>query len=96
MVIQDPSLVELLGKDESERDRLILLGIRMLMAFDFQYYASETGVRNNNMESSRNVWRSIYTRPRLNYGIPLVWETFAARNRSSFVIWFEENVISAQ
>ena len=101
MVIQDSVLVELLGKEESklteaERDRLVLLGIRMFMAGESRYIAFETGVNYLDLERSRDIWRGIYTRPRLNYGMPLAWETFAARNRSTFVIWFEQNVIHNQ
>ena len=100
MTIQEPVLIELLGKDESEltvaeRDRLILLGMLMLQAFQTQFVIAEAGI-SGDLESQKNIWSAIYNRPRLNYGIPLAWEVYAARDRSDFVIWFEENIIGRQ
>ena len=95
--IENPDLVELLGKDEtklteSERDRLILLGIRALLNMEDQYRDVQRGIVAS--ESLIRTLRPVYRRPRLNYAAPLAWETFKPRADPAFVQWFEENVVS--
>jgi hypothetical protein len=38
--------------------------------------------------------RALWERPRLNYGIPLAWDTFKLRGEPDFVAWMEANVIN--
>jgi hypothetical protein len=98
VVLADPTLVELMGKNKSdlttaESDRLRLLGIRMLLTLNNNYLdAVDRGI--GNLESHAQVQRAIYYRPRLNYGLPDAWETYRERVDSSFVGWFEANVIA--
>jgi hypothetical protein len=97
VVLGDPSLIELMGKEKAdltvaESDRLCLLGVRMLMAMDNNFAdATERGI--GNLENLRQVHRAIYHRPRLNYGLPYAWETYRERVDSPYVEWFEANVI---
>ena len=96
LVIQDPRLVELMGKDKSqltqtEDDRLILLGLRMLLNMQNQFRArNDSGTSQDEFVA---VNRAIYNRPRLNYGAPHAWATFKARGETTFTRWFEQNVI---
>ena len=98
VVIADPSLIEIMGKEESElsnleSDRLRLLGVRMLMAMSRNYRdIAERETRS--LDELASVQRAIYHRPRLNYGLPYAWRTFKARADSPFVQWFETNVIA--
>ena len=98
LVISDPTLIELMGKDTSsltdvEADRLRLLGIRMLMGMEANFNdATERGL--GNLENMVQVQRAIYHRDRLNYGLPFAWEIYKARLDSPYVDWFESNVIA--
>ena len=101
IAIQDPSLVELMGKDVAtlttlESDRLTLMGVRMLMAFDANYRDIVIRHGEDRLASATLLWRSIYHRPRLNYGVPHAWPTFKARVDTPFVTWFETDVVSAR
>ena len=96
LVIQDPGLIELLGKDKSELtqaedDRLILLGLRMLLNMENQFDARVAS--GSSQEEYVSVVRAIYTRPRLNYGTPHAWATFKERRETAFTRWFEQNII---
>ena len=97
LVIQDPGLVELMGKDKSELtqaedDRLTLLGLRMLLNMQSQFSAIVAS--GSSLEENASIDRAIYARPRLNYRAPHAWETFkAARGETAFTSWFEKNVV---
>ena len=83
LVIQDPTLVDLLNKDSAElskfeSDRLILLGIRLLLVFEAQYEASVMG-HGHDEAHLRSIQRAIFSRKTLNYGGPHAWPTFKAR-----------------
>ena len=98
LAVQDMTLIELMGKDQSEltqaeSDRLTLLGIRMLLNMQNQFNAIvESGA---SLQQNAAVQRAIYNRPRLNYGIRHAWPTFKARGENAFTRWFEENVIGS-
>ncbi len=93
---QSSDLVELMGRDrklltQTDQDRLRLFGIRVLLGQQYQYGEVKLGLHDET-ELLRGQ-RAVYHRPRLNYGIPLAWETFKERANPEFVQWFEENVI---
>lgn len=98
VVLAHPEYIDLMTKDEQqlsagERDRLVMLGIRTLLNYESYY---EDMVRGTvSAEETARVLRSIYWRPRLNYGLSIAWDTFASRADPEFVEWMEENVISA-
>ncbi|MGK0223850.1 MAG: hypothetical protein ACI9ON_003097 [Limisphaerales bacterium] len=99
MVVQDPTLVELMGKDkeqltQAEDDRLTLLGLRMLLNMKNQFEAA--AAVGSNLEQQKNTQRAIFRRTRLNYGVPHAWETFRARGESEFTIWFEKEVLNGK
>ena len=94
--IENPDLLELLGKDpesltEPELDRLRLLGWKVLLAMAYQYGEVTRGLMNE--EEVILGQRAVYHRPRLNYGAPLAWQEFKGRSSPEFVQWFEQNVI---
>ncbi len=96
LVIENPYLVNLLGKDEEhltqeERDSLILLGIRQLLNWDEQYRDVIAG-RMNRAETIRSQ-RAVYSRARLNYGVPLAWETYKERADPGFIEWMEQHIL---
>jgi hypothetical protein len=98
LVIQDPTLIELLNKDSSElsrveSDRLTLLGIRLLLVFEGQYDATVAG-HGLSEAQLRSIHRSIYRRESLNYGVPHAWPTYKSRGESDFTLWFDANVVS--
>ena len=98
LVIQDETLVQLMGKNASdlsvaESDRLTLLGTRMLLAFEGIYRDTSERYGTEALAAPTQVWRSIYYR-RLNYGMPHAWSTYKERIHSPFVQWFEANVVN--
>ena len=98
LVIQDPTLIELLNKDSSElsrveSDRLTLLGMRLLLVFEAQYDATVAG-HGLSPARLRSIHRAIYRRESLNYGVPHAWPTFKSRGESDFTQWFDANVVS--
>ena len=97
LVIENPDLIELLAKDEanltqSERDRLILLGLRVLLNMEELYHDVQRGMADS--ELTIRTLRAIYWRPRLNYAAPLAWETIKERADPAFIQWMEENVVN--
>jgi hypothetical protein len=98
-VLENPYLLELLGKDptaltQAERDALVLLGFRALQGFESGYQDVAAGLADE--EQLRRAVRAVWDRPRLNYGVPLAWDTFKARARPEFVAWMEENVVNRE
>lgn len=100
IVLGNPYLLELLGKDvaaltQAERDAVVLLGIRTLSGFESAYQEVVAG--QGSEERLRVTVRALWDRPRLNYGMPLAWDTFKARGRDpGFVAWMEENVVNRE
>lgn len=97
MVIANPDLIDLLRKDTaalnaSEAARLRLLGIRALLGFQDGFLDVRAGRAEE--EGTMRTQRAIYHRPILNYGVPLVWETFRNQADPEFVEWFETNVVN--
>ncbi len=97
MVIENPYLVDLLGKDaeqltQEERDRLILLGIMMLLNWEEQYRDVIAG-RMSRAEAIR-AQRAIYSRARLNYGVPLAWQTSMVRADPGFIEWMQQHILN--
>ncbi len=97
IMIQNPSLIELVGKDKGgltqpEGDRLRMLGMRLLMAHERAFFAATRD--RADVQLILSVMREIYYRPRLNYGVPYAWSTFkAGRSNSEFVRWYQKNVV---
>jgi hypothetical protein len=99
IVLENPYLLELLGKDpaalaQAERDAVVLLGIRSLTGFESSYRDVVAGVGDE--EQLRRAVRAVWDRPRLNYGVPLAWDTFKDRTRPEFRAWMEANVINRE
>ena len=97
MVIENPYLVDLLGKDaeqltQEERDRLILMGIMMLLNWEEQYRDVIAG-RMSRAEAIR-AQRAIYSRARLNYGVPLAWQTYMVRADPGFIEWMQQHILN--
>lgn len=97
LVIQQPDLVMLMEKEpesltETERNRLRLLGIRLLLTTEQNYKDVIAGFQDE--AEVRRFTKSIYDRPVLNYGVPLAWETYKLRASPEFVEWMEANVIA--
>lgn len=95
-VLQSPDLLDLLGREEktltlAERDRLVVLGIRSLTTLENAFEEVERGLGDE--ARLRRVVITLWNRPRLNYGMPLAWESFKPRANPRFVAWMEENVI---
>ena len=98
LVIQDPTLIELMNKDESEltdleSDRLTVLGIRTYLAFEAQYNATVAG-HGFDETYLRSFHGAIFHREKLNYGLPHAWPMFKARGETDFTRWFEANIVS--
>jgi hypothetical protein len=99
IVLENPYLLELLGKDiatltPTERDALVVLGIRTLSGFESSYRDVALGLADE--ERLRRSVRALWDRPRLNYGMPLAWETFKLRAEPDFVAWMEKNIVSRE
>ena len=97
IVLQNPEVIDLLGKQQesltqTERDRLVLLGIRTLSGFENGYEDVRHGIREE--DSLRRAVQSVWRRPRLNYGTPMAWGTFKDRADPAFVAWMEENIVN--
>ena len=97
LLFENPEVIELLGKDgqalsETDHDRLRLLGLRVLVVMEHNYREAILGLQD--IDDLANRTRSLYHRPRLNYGIPTAWTTYRPTADPEFVRWFEENVIS--
>jgi hypothetical protein len=98
LVINNPDLSELMAKDqgdlsEVERDRLIALGVRLLLNFEDLYRDVMAG-RTDEEEAIRRL-RAVWWREKLNYGVPLAWDTYKARSAPEFIQWMEEKVIDS-
>jgi hypothetical protein len=99
IVLENRYLLELLDKDpaaltQTERDALVLLGIRALSGFESGYREVLAGLADE--EQLRRAVRAVWDRPHLNYGVPLAWDTFKARSPPDFVAWMEENVVNRE
>ncbi len=97
IVIQDPSLIELMGKDPStltqvESDRLLVLGVLNLLNMERIYTLAVASAQL--LDGPAVAMRNVYFRPRLNYGMPHAWEMYKAREETDFTRWFEKTVIS--
>ena len=88
MALQSLPVEDLTPED---RDKLILLGIRMLIVFQQSFEEVQAGLRDE--EYAIPSLRSVYRRPVLNYGTPLAWATFRERANPDFIEWMEENII---
>ena len=98
LMIENPDIIELLGKNpesltEAEHDRLQFSGLKIFLAFEYQYGEVVRGLTDE--DALARAHRAIYFRPRMNYGAPLTWELFKKRTSPEFIRWFEENVIQA-
>jgi hypothetical protein len=96
VVIGNPYLVDLLGKEteqlnQQERDKLVLLGIMMLMNWEEQYRDVIAG-RMSRAEAIR-AQHAIYSRARLNYGVPLAWQTYKVRADPGFIEWMQQHIL---
>ena len=92
----EPDLLGLLaqpvdGLPSSDRDKLILLGIRLLIVYEQAFEEVQAGLRDE--DDAIRLLRAVYERPVLNYGAPLAWETYRKRATPEFVEWMEENII---
>jgi hypothetical protein len=99
IVLENPYLIDLLGKDvdaltQAERDAVVLLGIRTLSGFESTYRDVALGLDSE--EQLRRALRAVWDRPRLNYGMPLAWDTFKIRAEPDFRAWMEANVIDGE
>ena len=95
LVIENPGLVELMGKDagsltQDEGDSLRMLGIRMLLNWEEQFRDVVAG-RLDRDEALRGQ-RAVISRPRLNYGVPIAWETYRERADQAFIDWMGHEV----
>jgi hypothetical protein len=100
LVIQDPSLIELMGKDPStltqvESDRLMVLGLLNLLNQERIYATAVASghLLDGPVDERAVAMRAIYYRPRLNYGMPHAWEMHKSRGETDFTRWFEKEVI---
>jgi len=98
LIIQDPTLIELMNKDSTELSdlegsRLMMLGIRTFLSFEAQYNATVNG-HGFDEAYLRSFHSAIYHRKTLNYGLPYAWPTFKARGETDFTRWFEANIVN--
>ena len=96
LVIEQQDLMLLMEKEpealsETERNRLRLLGIRVLLTMEQNFQDIMNGLQTE--DQVLRMTESIYNRPTLNYGVPLAWETYKFRASPEFVAWFETNVV---
>lgn len=99
LVLENPYLLELLGKEvdtltPSERDALIVLGMRNLSNFEIAYQDAIRGLLDE--VALRRTVSAVWRRPTLNFGMPLAWPTFKGRGDPEFVAWMERHVIAGQ
>ena len=97
LVVNNPDYSELLSKDErelsqSERTRLLALGIAMLLNFENLYEDMVAG-RVTEAEAVRRI-SGVWSRDTLNYGVPFAWETFKSRSAPDFIQWMDENIVN--
>ena len=97
MVIADQELIDLMARDpaalsELEAARLELMGVRLLLGFEDNYFDIERGFTDEARQI--RMQRSIYRRPILNYGMAFAWESFKSRANPAFIEWFEQNIIA--
>ncbi len=96
ILFENPEVIELLGRDTSslsqvELDRIRLLGIRALVQTEWTYGEAVRGFQD--LGQLESLMRGLYRRERLNYGMPVAWETFREVADPQFAAWFEENVV---
>ena len=96
-LLENPEVIELLGKQEStlsepERDRIRLLGFQALIQMEWNYGEAVRGLQD--LDALARSIHSVYHRDRLNYGVPLAWETFRETTDPQFAAWFEENIVN--
>jgi len=75
---------------ETERNRLRVLGIRVLLTMEQNFQDILNDLQSE--DQVLQMTKSIYDRPVLNYGVPLAWETYQQRASPEFVAWFEANI----
>ena len=91
IMIQNPSLIELVGKDrgeltQPEGDRLRMLGMSLLTAHESAFFVATQG--RADMQQVLSLMREVYYRPRMNYGVPYAWATYkSGRSSSKFARW---------
>jgi len=98
LIIENPDLVELLGRQKEpltlpERNRLTLLGIRQLLNMEEEF--AETPNTDAALDAYALSLRELYWREHLNYGLPFGWETFQRRADPEFADWFQKSVVEA-
>ena len=96
MILTDDHLMEILIKDrdsltEVERAKLLTLGRRMIMA-SRQIWLTRDEVRG--VEGLVRIYKAMYHREGINYGMPDVWTSFKDAYEPEFAAWFDENVAS--
>lgn len=94
LILENPDLMKIQIKDRNElddleRSLLHLLGRRMIIAAR-QVYLSQEEVRD--LDGVLRVYRGMYHRPGVNYGMPDCWPEFKKINSPDFVKWFDENI----
>ena len=78
----------------SDRDKLVLLGIRLLIVYEQAFEEVQAGLRDE--DDTIRLLRAVYQRPVLNYGAPLAWETYRQRATPEFVEWMEKKIIAGE
>lgn len=96
ITLANPYLIDLQRKPkealtQQERDRLTVLGLRLLLNFEEQYRDVTLG--RFDREEALRAQRAIYHRDWMDYGIPIAWDLYVERASPGFVDWMEENVI---
>jgi len=96
MILTDDHLMEILIKDrdsltEIERAKLLTLGRRTIMAVR-QVWLTRDEVRG--FEGMISIYKAMYHREGINYGMPDVWTSFKDAHEPEFTAWFDENVAS--
>lgn len=74
-----------------EHDRLMLLGLKLLLNCEEQYYEALGGRLSE--EDAIRAMRTVYHRERVNYGGPLAWPEYRDRASPGFVRWMEMNIV---
>jgi hypothetical protein len=91
LVVANPEYADLMVKDasaltESERNRLMFLGIRMIVNFE-ELYTDFVSGRITEDEATRRVV-SIWERD-ADYGVRLAWPVTKSRYSPEFIAWIE-------
>ena len=97
LLVENPDILELLDKDqetlsEVELDRLRLLGIRVLVSMENDYFEAKLG--RQDIDELRNLYRVLFHRKRLNYALPIGWSVFKAAANPEFADWFENEIVN--